>query len=567
MKATESIDYDQIVNVLKRTSNSKQALSSARDEVVWENESLVLQLLDSVPEQEIQDRLQRDELWKLKSFVARLCDEAQIRRARKDPNDFIEYCFRDDNSGEPMRQADFHREWQDTMGKHKQVILIGPRGHGKSGQVIGRILWELGNNPNLRIKIVCNNDEKARDRVLEIQTHIGTNQRVQKVFPGLRPAEQSRWTTDKLFIQRDQVMRDPSVEGGGVLSSATGGRCDILIMDDVADRKNSLTHPSMRESVKEAVKSDWMALLVDGGWAVSICTLWHKKDLNHELGGDALREYLRGRVPDQSGIEKGQWYVSFRAVGANFEPVWPEKWPKEKLEEKYRQVGRSAFNRGWRNIATDDTETVVDLDWIQYYKPLLLPSKENMVVIQSYDLALSSNPTDKNSYFACVTFGLSVDHINEIYVIDYFQAQINFPEQVRAVIRGYERFKPQVILMESVYYQAALAQYFQHHTLYPIVGVKPHVSKKMRLEGVSPQLESGNVKFNPRMDPKGGHAILSRGDLVTALCEFPFGDDQDLVDAFTQGVGYLQQHQLELVNNKRQGGAPKGKVYSIGKRR
>src|SRR5262249_4637361 len=76
------------------------------------------------------------------------------QRARDDPNEFVEYCFTDP-LGHAIRQPAVHTELQHFLSRHPKALIELPRDHGKSFQVCCRIVWELGRNPSLRVKIVC----------------------------------------------------------------------------------------------------------------------------------------------------------------------------------------------------------------------------------------------------------------------------------------------------------------------------------------------------------------------------------------------------------------------------
>ena len=127
-----------------------------------------------------------------KSFDRRLLEEEKlVRRARVDINTFMEYVMVDSITHEPIRQAKIHREIQKFADEHERegAVIIVPRRHGKTTQMIGRVLFKLGNDPNRRIKIVSANDDIARKRITEIREHITSNARLHRVFPNLREDE------------------------------------------------------------------------------------------------------------------------------------------------------------------------------------------------------------------------------------------------------------------------------------------------------------------------------------------------------------------------------------------
>ncbi len=141
--------------------------------------------------------------------------------------------------------------WEEV--KNTALIHI-PRGHGKTSHLLGRILWELGKNPNHKIKIVCETDNNARKRIIFIQHHILENKHLHLLFPHLKPAESGLWNNLQLYVERNIITVDPSVEGSGILSSSTGGRASILFCltpeAQVCTRKGWVSGASLEENTE-----------------------------------------------------------------------------------------------------------------------------------------------------------------------------------------------------------------------------------------------------------------------------------------------------------------------------
>src|SRR5438067_10279000 len=82
----------------------------------------------------------------------------QLLRARRDVNAFAALCITDPE-GRPLVQHALHRQVQRFLDGERRALIELPRDHGKSVQVCLRVLWELGRDPSLRVKIVCASDE------------------------------------------------------------------------------------------------------------------------------------------------------------------------------------------------------------------------------------------------------------------------------------------------------------------------------------------------------------------------------------------------------------------------
>lgn len=460
----------------------------------------------------------------------------RIIQARQDPNSFIEYVFEDDD-GVAFKQAWFHEAWQNHISKYNRALIVSARAHGKTSQVIGRVIWELGNNPNLRIKIVCASDSKAIERLFEVTQYLEGSEKVRQVFPNLKPGDKGEWNKHKIVVRRTAKHRDASIEALGITSTATGGRCDLLIADDVVDRRNALQFPAIRETIKQAWFSDWTQLLVPNGRVVYICTLWHKADLSHALIQNSEYAVLRIDVTDR------------------LEPIWPEVWSTEKLMARRREIGPVEFNRGFRNIAQDVSDQIIRHEWVRYFDPDDI-DPEDIFYVLSYDPAYGQK--QMHDYFACVVFGVDQKH-GKVYVFDAYHTRLPAPEQERQVVADYRHFKPDAVVIEAIAAQDSLPQYLnKKHPAMRVVRHKPTVDKVNRMNSITHLLFNGSILFSEDLRPDK-MAFPERGDLISELFDFPIGTHDDMCDAFSQGLRFIGNRYL--MTAARDSG---GEVHAIG---
>src|SRR5205814_4268680 len=125
-------------------------------------------------------------------------------------------------------------------------------------------------------------------------------------------------------VARPADVIGPSVAAFGVGAGSTGTRADLLVCDDIVDVR-ALHSRAERDRTADYFANNLMNLLEPDGRFWGLFTPWHSDDLNARL-------------------KKNDAYKPFRrAVGLDFEPVWPEKWPVERLRARKEEIGSASF--------------------------------------------------------------------------------------------------------------------------------------------------------------------------------------------------------------------------------
>jgi hypothetical protein len=366
-------------------------------------------------------------------------EQIRIQLARKDSNYFTEYVMRDED-GDPITQGTIHEEWHEEFNRDEPVLLIAPRFHGKTTQIVAFVLWKIGKNPNLRIKIVCQSDGNAKKRLKEIKEYITDSDAYTRVFPHVKPhPDVDDWSKHSVTIDRETKSKDSTIEAWGVNSSATGGRADMIVYDDICDLRSSIQQPKMRKQVKQSFKNTWSNMIGPGGKSIYIGTVWHEDDMTSELmEGDAYR-------------------TSYYAIDEDMTPIWPAKWDRPALKQKKDEIGKRAFDRAFRNKAVSDDEKEFSEEALENIQgqfdvaDILNRFSQNNIYI-GMDLAIGENASSNYS----TVFVVLRDPDKRRRVIDIRRGRWKASRIIEEIIEINKLYNPVLFMVENNSFQEVI---------------------------------------------------------------------------------------------------------------
>jgi len=355
-----------------------------------------------------------------------------VETCRTDPAAFQSYAF-----GMPL--CPMHLEWLQAIEENDFIFIAAPRGHGKSSVItLHWVSWKIGNNPDLRVKVATCSSDKGSEIGQWHLTNFEQNEKYHKIFPNIRPGDP--WTSNKLTVQRDQFLKDATLEVNGITSSVTGGRCDVLIADDVVDRRNSCT-AGLRKSIRRSWDDTWMKM-TDPRWnkVIYIGTPWFEDDLTMHIWRESKRF-------------KKFVYI----IDEDFTPLWPEIWPREALIAEFEEDEESA-NRAYRLIPYGEPQSTVTKDMLMdEFDPLTISNVVDFT--KDFPKYTGVDPAISRDKAWTVVFTIAVDENGIRIPIDIKRLRQGSPNQGRVIIDTYEQFKSEIILVESNTYQKALLEW------------------------------------------------------------------------------------------------------------
>lgn len=281
------------------------------------------------------------------SVAAHMAKKQLAELARTNGAAFNAYVLKDERTGNSLRLAKMHRDWHRLIDRHPRLNLIAHVESGKTAALsVGRVLYELGRNPNTRCVVVSNTVSQATKIVRSIGGYLEKSEELREVFPDLKQASSGPWTNTQLTVKRKGNPKDPSVQATGVHGSIVGARIDLLILDDLLDYENART-PGLRDDLWDWVHSTLFGRLTEHARVICVGNAYHKDDFLHRLERNSYWHTVRFPVLDEEGNSS-----------------WAERWPLERISQKRDELGPSEFARQMLCKARDDAEARFKREWI-----------------------------------------------------------------------------------------------------------------------------------------------------------------------------------------------------------
>ena len=406
-----------------------------------------------------------------------------------------------------------------ARGECKRLIINMPPRHTKS-EFASYLLpaWFLGNFPEKKVIQTSHTAELAVGFGRKVRNLVDQDVYTE-IFPGVGLQADSkaagRWNTNK---------------GGdyfaiGVGGAVTGKGADILIIDDPHSEQEAAmaaSNPEVYDKVYEWYTSGPRQRLQPGGSIVIVMTRWAQRDLTGQVIKSAMQ---------RSGEE---WEViEFPAILPSGNPLWPQFWSKTELEALREELPNAKWQAQYQQNPVGNESAIIKRDWWKWWEKDDPPVCE--FILQSWDTAFEK--TQRADYSAGTTWGIfNCEEDNfapNIILLNTYKKRVEFPELKRDVLREYNEYEPDSLIVEKkasgaplIYDLRAMGIPVQEYT--PGKGQ----DKIARLNSVSDIIASGKVWV-----PQTRWAE----ELVDEVAAFPSGEHDDLVDATTLALMRFRQ--------------------------
>lgn len=380
-------------------------------------------------------------------------------------------------------ENDFHKLLADWFVHHvekgsRKFIIMIPRDHLKTSMFgVCLLLWWALKNPEIRVLYRMANATNA-EKTLEVVADLCENSpEIEHYFPSraLRkhdPNLNHKSNANLLRLSREGKFREATIEARGIFSSVTGGHFNVHVNDDLID-ETMIDSEATQGKVTGAIKrSDAMFVKANEDYEIHIGTYWPGPHYKWLLGlKDRYTSCILGCYVD----DRYRDFLSSMGKTTTLkdgDPIWPEHFDKETLEDIAAKSGPFDFAHQWLNIPMSDEERRFEREDIRYYRlaadrPALIYDaygESHQIPLANLYRTIAIDPatgegqdTDETAITVC---GYDKKSGN-IFVLDAWTKRALPFEVINKVLEFTAKWEPKKILPEDVSYQKTFKHYLR----------------------------------------------------------------------------------------------------------
>lgn len=292
-------------------------------------------------------------------------------------------------------------------------LVMSPRDSRKSTKAQAFCLRRIQLNPNIRIFYIGRTDDIVRGKSIAIRKQI-LRPEIEELWG---PQQGDKWEEMEWTVagRTNLGLQNATFTAFSQDSLPTGGRCDLMILDDFIDHTNVTTAEQNKKS-----KDRWRLLvpfLASGCEVVVFCTLWADNDLNSDLRSNRLfAPPTGGQVVCGAGVRvvkdgKGGYDLELAEGGLTFPHM-----TLEYLREKLHAMALEGDVRQFICQYLNETSSIGDSGFSrQNFQPLAWQA--DMEKLSGYLLTDAAVGKSDASCFSVLAY-VGLDEADNIYLLD-----------------------------------------------------------------------------------------------------------------------------------------------------
>ena len=413
-------------------------------------------------------------------------------------------------------------------GRARIIVTMPPR-HGKSELLsVNTPPWILELDPKNRVILASYGAElatefgaKARDLVLEHQDEF-------KFVLRNDARQKNRWVTD----YRGGMV---STGVGGVI---TGRGANVLLIDDYIKNTAAALSETQRENDWQWFLSTALTRLEPGGSVIILATRWHHDDIIGRIFRHWPNRYEVINLPAFAEADD----LLGREIG---EPLWPERYTREDLEELEATLGSYWFSALFQQRPLPSMSGVVIGDMLQVCGPEDIPHYNHLKYCRSWDLAAS---VAKGDYTAGILMAKHVKH-DRYYILDvkrFRKSPAGTEQEIKETTAGDGAGVRIRMEQEPGASGKSLIAHYKREVIpgYPFKGVPPSGPIEARASPFLAAVEDGQVKMV---------RAQWNQDFRDECNFFPDGEHDDQISSVSYAYNELEGGKFNLATWGRQG--------------
>ena len=510
------------------------------------------------------------------------------------------YIGRDSETNAVFQMAPVHRRffacWADTANRN--TLIMAPPGHGKTTCMRGQVIFDICEDPTIRVLICYDSDDKAKKEIGVLKGYF-KSLRLQALYPHiwvLGRSDEAEDSRRRFTINRPNIgSREPTVEAAAITSQINGNGYDQIVIDDPCPA--SVTHqPATRNFINFKWDNEVEQRLRDPKRSRirMVCTPWHARD----LAGHIITQVNQG-VRKGWTITVDPFKIKKNDTGHQIS-LWPERYNSEYYAQQQSRLMPNEYARLFELRCMADQERLVkvlryypsDMDdpgWSQLHPEQAEAHLSRLDELETSEQWLSIDPSataGRSSSETAIT-QIALTAGGNAYVVDawFFPGNpVGTQEWLvdkiaaggihRILMEAQGGMKGQVVLWEEY----ILRELKQRGINWPGTIVKvntqgkgggANVGKRIRLQNVAAYLERGLLKFPGRMVVTEGAAaavrfVCSNRDsiqkITDQILDFPAGPC-DGVDTISQWI-IFNEGRIRQDGGVSQGGVVRQEIFN-----
>jgi predicted phage terminase large subunit-like protein len=354
----------------------------------------------------------------------------------------------------------------------------------------------------------------------------------QQIFPGVNLRQDVR------AAGKWKTKQNGTYFAAGVRSQVAGRGAHIALIDDAMSEEDAFSETG-RKYIKDWYPAGLRTRLMPNGSIVIINTRYHEDDLCGWLLNNQTEETISWEVLSiPAWLDEESSKLLNLPVGSSYFPEWkPEKVLRMDEAEIRANNGAKYWNALYMQNPTPDEGGAIKSTWFKTWEGDDAPTCN--MIIQTYDTAFSTKSTA--DYSVIQTWGIFdcpvEDHQGREYyapsliLLGNTRERFEYPELRRVAQELYDEWKPEVCIVEKKASGQSLIQDMRRAGL-PVLDYLPDRDKLSRVHAATPIMEAGRL-WIPRFKDWAE-------DLYAEAIQFPYGKNDDQVDAMAMAIHYLK---------------------------